>query len=119
MVDFHILGLHYFAEGLKDVGETLEECEETEIAKKLEKFIKDLVECTVCKSIYVIIYICNYVNYNYFLYAIAQCTNFIIDVGFEILILYERIYEIYGDILAATNSFGIKAYEMGEPVIVH
>lgn len=52
---FHILGLHYFAEGLKDVGETLEECEETEIAKKLEKFIKDLVECTVCKSIYVII----------------------------------------------------------------
>ena len=32
----------------------------------------------------------------------------------EILIIYERFYEIYGDILAAKNSFDIKAYEMGK-----
>ena len=50
---------------------------------------------------------------NLLLIPIAKCTNFIIDIGFEIIILYERIYEIYGDILAATNSFGIDAYEMG------
>ena len=30
------------------------------------------------------------------------------------MILYEHIYEIYGDIQGATNSFKIKAYEQGE-----
>ena len=44
---------------------------------------------------------------------IAKCDKFVIDVAIEIVILYERFYEIYGDILSAKNSFDIKAYEMG------
>ena len=37
-----------------------------------------------------------------------------IDVVHEILILFENVYEIYGDIYGASNSFKIKAYEQGE-----
>ena len=43
-----------------------------------------------------------------------NCIKFAIDVGLELVILYEHIYEIYGDIQAATNSFKIQAYEQGE-----
>ena len=41
------------------------------------------------------------------------CTKFLIDLGLEIIILYEHIYEIYGDIRGATNCFAIDAYEQG------
>ena len=41
------------------------------------------------------------------------CVNFLIEIGVELIILYEHIYEIYGDILGAKNSFGILAYEQG------
>ena len=52
-------------------------------------------------------------------FSIAKCDKFVIDVIEELLIVYERFYEIYGDILAARNSFNIKAYEMGEPARGH
>lgn len=53
---------------------------------------------------------------------LANCASFAIDIGLEILVLYERVYEIYGDIYAAKNAFDIHAYEMGKyynSVIVH
>ena len=43
-----------------------------------------------------------------------NCVKFLVDLGLDVVILYERIYEIYGDILGAKNSFDIDAYEMGE-----
>ena len=45
-----------------------------------------------------------------------DCVKFLIDLGLELVILYEHIYEIYGDIQGATNAFNIKAYEQGEYV---
>ena len=36
-----------------------------------------------------------------------------IDTVDEIAILFENIYEIYGDIRGASNSFQVKAYEQG------
>lgn len=45
---------------------------------------------------------------------LANCEKFAVDVAIEIVIIYERFYEIYGDILAANNCFDIKAYEMGK-----
>uniref|UniRef100_A0A1X7T4X5 Uncharacterized protein n=1 Tax=Amphimedon queenslandica TaxID=400682 RepID=A0A1X7T4X5_AMPQE len=82
--------LQLFGDALKDVQETLEQCGETDIAEKLAKFIAALVECTE-----------------------SNCESFVIDIGLEVLVLYERIYEIYGDIMAAKNCFDIDAYEMG------
>ena len=58
--------------------------------KDLVEFIKDLIACTE-----------------------GNCVNFGIDVGVELIILYEHIYEIYGDIQAASNSFKIDAYRQG------
>ena len=55
----------------------------------------------------------NQVHISFFL-SVAKCANFAIDIGLEIVILYERIYEIYGDIYAAKNCFDIDAYEMGK-----
>ena len=43
-----------------------------------------------------------------------ECTQFLIDIGVELIILYEHIYEIYGDIQGARNSFDINAYEQGQ-----
>jgi len=43
----------------------------------------------------------------------GDCTHFVIDVGEEILVLYENIYEIYGDIVGASNSFKMDAYIQG------
>lgn len=40
--------------------------------------------------------------------------KFVIDVGLELVILYEHVYEIYGDIQGATNAFKILAYEQGK-----
>ena len=49
---------------------------------------------------------------------LANCESFVIDIGLEILVLYERIYEIYGDIIASKNCFDIDAYEMGKHYLV-
>ena len=40
--------------------------------------------------------------------------NFVIDALHEILILFENMIEIYGDIRGADNSFKIQAYEQGK-----
>lgn len=37
-----------------------------------------------------------------------------IDIVDEILILFENVFEIYGDIRGASNSFKINAYEQGK-----
>ena len=83
-------GLHKFAEGLSDFRDALVQCDETDIVKDLTKFISDLIACTE-----------------------GSCVNFGIDIGVELIILYEHIYEIYGDIQAASNSFKIDAYMQG------
>ncbi|XP_013392878.1 uncharacterized protein LOC106160753 isoform X2 [Lingula anatina] len=84
-----IKGLQLFGKALKDVQVTLVQCEETTIAERLGKFIKDLVECTE-----------------------GSCTKFVIDIAEEILVVYEDIYEIFGDIKAANNALGLlKAYQ--------
>ena len=104
--DLHFEGLQLFGKALQDVYDTLIQCGETAVAEKLEKFIADLISCTECKlSILHITFSC--------IYCIANCVNFLIDIGLEILVLYERIYEIYGDIYGAKNCFEIDAYEMG------
>ena len=66
------------------------QCDETTIIKDLTEFIKDLIACTE-----------------------GNCVNFGIDISVELVILYEHIYEIYGDIQAASNSFKIDAYRQG------
>lgn len=40
--------------------------------------------------------------------------NFAIDAIREVVILFKNIYEIYGDIKGASNSFKIEAYEQGK-----
>ena len=87
--DFYT-GLHKFAEGLSDIRDALIECEETAIIEDLNKFIKDLIACIE-----------------------GNCVNFGIDLSVEVVILYEHIYEIYGDIQAATNCFKVDAYKQG------
>ena len=84
------LGLHKFAEGLSDFRDALVQCDETIVVKDLTEFIKDLIACTE-----------------------GNCVNFGIDIGVELVILYEHIYEIYGDIQAASNCLKIDAYEQG------
>lgn len=54
----------------------------------LTKFIEDLISCTE-----------------------GSCEKFVFDVAKNILIFYERHYEIYGDIRCASNGFKINAYE--------
>ena len=46
------IGLQLFGDALKDVKDTLEQCDETDIAKKLEKFIEALIQCTECKCLW-------------------------------------------------------------------
>ena len=46
--------------------------------------------------------------------GLGNCVHFVIDVVDEILILFENVYEIYGDIQGASNSFKINAYEQGK-----
>lgn len=45
---------------------------------------------------------------------LGNCENFVIDVVDEILILFENVIEIYGDIRGASNSFQLEAYEQGK-----
>lgn len=83
-------GLHLLGQALTDVKNTLIACNETVIVKDLERFIEDLISCTK-----------------------DACAKFLIDIGLEIVILYEDVYEIFGDIHAAHNCFNIDAYEQG------
>ena len=83
-----IEGLHLIAQGLTDLRDALVACDETAIVQDLTKFIEDLISCTE-----------------------GSCEKFVIDIGKYILILYERHYEIYGDIRCASNGFKIDAYE--------
>lgn len=46
----------------------------------------------------------------------GNCVNFVIDAVDEILILFENVIEIYGDIQGASNSFQLKAYEQGKRI---
>ena len=47
------------------------------------------------------------------MFSTGNCVNFLIDVLEELVILFEDVYEIYGNIRAASNSFKIKAYQQG------
>ena len=40
--------------------------------------------------------------------VLDACTKLVIDLGLELVILYEHIYEIYGDIQGAPNNFKIE-----------
>ncbi|XP_033633274.1 uncharacterized protein LOC117294846 [Asterias rubens] len=84
-------GLQLFGTALIDVKDTLIACLKTDIVKALEKFIKDLLSCTE-----------------------GNCVKFVIDTLDVLLILFNNIYEIFGDIHSASNAFGlIEGYEQG------
>ncbi|XP_031560929.1 uncharacterized protein LOC116296948 [Actinia tenebrosa] len=83
-------GMQLIGQALIDVYKAFEACEETAIAKKLEKLANDFIKCTA-----------------------GNCVNFAIDSIEEIIILFENVYEIYGDVKGASNSFKIEAYEQG------
>ena len=52
--------------------------------------------------------------------VLDACTKFVIDLGLELVILYEHIYEIYGDIQGASNNFKIESYEQGKrPILLY
>ena len=57
-INFVQIGLHLFADALKDVVATLVQCEETDVAEKINKYIEDLVACTECKKIVCSLVIC-------------------------------------------------------------
>ncbi|XP_065843362.1 uncharacterized protein [Oscarella lobularis] len=83
-----VKGLELIGQGLNDLKIALKACEETAIAEALEKFIEDLIQCTE-----------------------GSCTAFLIDiVDGALSILYERFYEIYGDIRGASNAAKFGAY---------
>ncbi|EDO36414.1 predicted protein [Nematostella vectensis] len=83
-------GMQLVGQALMDIYKAFEACEETEIAKELEKLATDFIKCTE-----------------------SDCVNFAIDTVEELLILFENIYEIYGDIKGASNTFKVDAYEQG------
>ena len=47
-------------------------------------------------------------------FVAGNCVHFVIDVVDEILVLFENVYEIYGDIRGASNAFKVDAYEQGK-----
>lgn len=59
-------------------------------------------------------YVGNPLKVSLLLVFTGNCVNFVIDVVHEILILFENVIEIYGDIRGADNSFQIQAYEQGK-----
>eukprot|EP00117_Sycon_ciliatum_P034207 scpid49490/ scgid26160/ len=82
-------GLKMLGVGLKDVATALAVCKDTDVAKKVMKFVMDLIACTD-----------------------AKCEQFIIDIAGELIsVLYENVHEIYGDIRGAKNCFPYKLYE--------
>jgi hypothetical protein len=89
--DRHIFNaLRLIGQGLDDFRQALHDCNETTIAQAMERFIKDLIECTT-----------------------SDCENFVIDLLKEITVLYEREFEIARDIRGASTCFTIEAYEQG------
>jgi len=50
---------------------------------------------------------------------IADCVHFAIDVAKELLVLYENVYEIYGDIRGASNCFKYKFYTQGKHLFIY
>ncbi|CAH3145642.1 unnamed protein product [Pocillopora meandrina] len=84
-------GLQLFGTALMDVVKAFKDCSETDIAKAIEKLAIDFIKCVK-----------------------GDCINFVIDDAVRLVILFENVYEIYGDIQGATNSFHIKAYEQGK-----
>ena len=56
-------------------------------------------------------------NVSFFFAILGSCIHFAIDAIKEVVILFENIYEIYGDIQGASNAFKIKGYEQGMPII--
>ena len=44
---------------------------------------------------------------------LGSCVHFFVDIAKELLVLYENVYEIYGDIRGASNSFDYKFYAQG------
>lgn len=83
-------GLQLFGTALMDIVKAFEDCSETDIAKAIEKLATDFINCVE-----------------------GNCANFVIDAAARLIILFENVIEIYGDIRGATNSFHIKAYEQG------
>ncbi|KAL9952296.1 hypothetical protein ACROYT_G039531 [Oculina patagonica] len=83
-------GLQLFGTALMDIVKAFKDCGETDIAKAIEKLAMDFIKCVK-----------------------GNCVNFVIDAVDEILILFENLIEIYGDIRGASNSFQLKAYEQG------
>ena len=69
---------------------------------------------SLCDSTSLCSSLLKFITFNFYFPYLAQCDKFVIDVAREIVIIYERFYEIYGDILAANNNFEIGAYEMGK-----
>jgi len=83
-------GLQMLGQSLLEVAETVKDCAIDKEINKAVSFFKDLVEC--CEG---------------------SCKSFLVDILKEVLVLYENIYEIYGDIHGAKNAFKIKAYYQG------
>ncbi|XP_065062872.1 uncharacterized protein LOC135689548 isoform X1 [Rhopilema esculentum] len=84
-------GLHLVGYGLSGATLAMKDCHiDSAIIAAIEKFVKDLISCIE-----------------------GSCVHFAIDALKEVVILFENIYEIYGDIRGASNSFKIKAYEQG------
>jgi len=85
-------GLHDLGEAISLVANGMKDCGiEEAFVSRVRTFITDLIACAKQGS----------------------CTHFVIDLGKELLVLYENIYEIYSDIRAASNCFKIKAYAQG------
>lgn len=83
-------GLQLLGTALMDIAKAFKDCEETDIAKALETLAMDFIDCVK-----------------------GHCVHFVIDVVTEIFILFENVYEIYGDIQGASNCFKVNAYEQG------
>lgn len=83
-------GLRTLGAGLLAVAVTAKDCGIEKEMERTLKIFKDLESC-----------------YN------RACAAFLVDVFEDVIVLYENIYEIYGDIVGAKNAFRIKAYYQG------
>jgi len=86
-----IKGLNMLGEVMKVAAKGMKDCGiMNSFVKRIEGFVADAVSCYK-----------------------GNCLHFLIDIGKEILVLYENIYEIYGDMISAHNAFKMKAYSQG------
>jgi len=87
-------GIVLMGKALQEVLKASHDCGIDSLVKqRIEVFINDLVSCAKSPQ--------------------TGCIHFLIDIGSEVLVLYENIYEIYGDVIAANNAFDVKAYHQG------